>query len=147
MITLAYDTKLETAVARGYLIGKHNAAVESSTGKRLGSRVTHEWMTRCNREKLPDLIVDPCAKGGALIRLDLCQAGLRLRDEDVEALNAEFWPVAKGKPRMAPFTAVYSHIKVDATRLESVVTRVREAVDCATKNRAVSELGNSPLSP
>ena len=142
-----YDKKLETAVERGYLIGKHNAAVELSSGKRLGSRVTHQWMSRCNKEKLPDLIVDPRTKGGALIRLDLCQAGMRLRDEDVEALNADFWPVAKGKPRMAPFTAVYSHIKVDATRLESVVARVREAIGRATRNHDVSELRNSALSP
>jgi hypothetical protein len=72
---------------------------------------------------------------------------MRLRDEGVEALSAEFWPIAKGKPRMTPFTAVYSHIKVDATRLEAVVTRVREAVRRATRNRDVGELRNSPPSP
>jgi hypothetical protein len=144
-----YDKKLETAIERGYLIGKRNVVVEASTGRRVsGSRLTDEWSRRCERERLPDLIVNPRARGGAEIRLDLCQAGMKLRKADVDALNAEFEPIAKGTSKiMAPFAEVYSNIKVDVSNVEAVVARLQEAVGRATRNRDVSELRNSPPSP
>ncbi len=127
MNALPYDTTLEPAIERGYLIGKRNVTVSASTGQRVsGSRVTHEWCRRCDRLHVPDLIVYPHARGGVEIRLDLAPAGMRLRQEDVDQLNAEFAPIVKGRRRFV-FDAVHSVIKVDATHAANVISHLRAA--------------------
>lgn len=136
MDTLTYDTSLEPAID---LIGKRNVAVSAATGQRVsGSRVTHEWCRRCDKLQVPDLIVDPRARGGVEIRLDLAQAGMKLRQEDVDQLNTEFMPIAKGKRLFVPFTPVYSNIKVDVAHASHVVTQLQAALTRATRPGAQS---------